>query len=218
MLVSAGLLGMFAVFGTGLVAFTYTKTAPAIAKAERLNLLQKLHSVVEKDEYDNDLFTDFYLAESREWLGGKSPLPIFRARKQGHNVAAILNVIAPDGYNGDIKLLIGLYTDGRISGVRVINHRETPGLGDAIEERRSDWILAFNGLKQDSLPEKKWKVRRDGGQFDQFTGATITPRAVVKAVHKALQYFKDNKDQIFKQPSLIAPTATSQTQKQDDNT
>ena len=207
MTISASLLGLFAVTGSGLVAFTYKKTAPAIAAAERNNLLKKLHSVVAKDQHDNDLFNDFILVTS-ELLGTDTAMPIFRARKGNTNVAAIINANAPDGYNGDIRILIGIYANGNIAGVRVLSHRETPGLGDAIEERRSNWVYGFDGLSLSNPSKTKWKVRRDGGHFDQFTGATITPRAVVKAVHKALQYFEGNKDQIFDQASLMPESQT----------
>ncbi|WP_455207975.1 electron transport complex subunit RsxG [Kaarinaea lacus] len=203
MLTTAILLAGFAITGTGLVAFAYEKTKGRIAQAEREALLRSLHSVVKPEEHNNELFNDQIMVTSEQYLGSKHPLPVFRARNNGQAYAVIITAIAPDGYNGDIKLLIGIKYDGTISGVRVIDHRETPGLGDAIETRRSDWILSFNGRSINNPEPKRWKVKRDGGYFDQFTGATITPRAIVKAVAKALQYYELNKDSLFTTPSEL---------------
>jgi len=197
MVTTAFILAGFAIAGTGLVAFTYKATQGKIAEAERDALLRSLHSVVKPEEHDNELFSDLKLVTSPRLLGSKKPMPVFRARKNGDPVAVILTAIAPDGYNGDIKLLIGVYYDGTLSGVRVLTHRETPGLGDAMETRRSDWILGFNDLSIDKPDIKQWKVKRDGGYFDQFTGATITPRAIVKAVHNALEYYGQHKQELF---------------------
>lgn len=102
--------------------------------------------------------------------------------------AVVLPVVTRRGYNGEIHLLVGIDGEQRITGVRVTQHHETPGLGDDIERRRSDWITGFDGLSLDALPPDGWAVTQDGGHFDAFTGATITPRAVVGAVHDALQY------------------------------
>ena len=210
MLTTATLLAAFAVTGTGLVAFAYEKTKDRIAEAERTALLRNLHSVVKPELHNNELFNDMITVTSQQYLSSKQPLPVFRARNNGQPYAVIITAVAPDGYNGDIKLLIGVKYDGTITGVRVIDHRETPGLGDAIETRRGDWILSFDGLSIDNPEKKNWKVKRDGGYFDQFTGATITPRAVVKAVAKALQYFELNKDSLFSTPSEIVANQTSQ--------
>jgi electron transport complex protein RnfG len=122
---------------------------------------------------------------------------VYRARKYGWPVAVVLAPVAPDGYNGTIRLLVAIKMDGTLAGVRVIQHRETPGLGDAIEAERSDWILGFDGKSLNDPVQEKWKVKRDGGDFDQFTGATITPRAVVKAVNKALLYFRLHGHSLF---------------------
>ncbi|MCW8831088.1 MAG: electron transport complex subunit RsxG, partial [Gammaproteobacteria bacterium] len=146
----------------------------------------------------NDLLTDTIELAADPDLGTTEPSTAYRARKQDNNVAVVFSAIAPNGYNGSIHLLVGVYSDGALAGVRVVKHRETPGLGDGIEAKRSDWILGFNGKSLNNLSEKQWKVKRDGGEFDQFTGATITPRAVVKAVHAALLYFKANNKILFK--------------------
>ena len=121
----------------------------------------------------------------------------YRALKDGKPSAVVLEAIAPDGYAGKIKLLIAIRANGEISGVRVVSHKETPGLGDYIEIAKSKWIKGFDGTSLEKYPSKDWKVKKDGGQFDSVAGATITPRAVVKAVHKALGYFSANHERIF---------------------
>ena len=126
---------------------------------------------------------------------------VYRARSEGRPVAAAMKLRANDGYNGRIDLLIGVYANGEVSGVRVLSHRETPGLGDGIDIARSDWILDFNGKSLRSPEPAGWTVERDGGVFDQFTGATITPRAVVHAVRRALEYFEENRETLFSAPA-----------------
>ena len=196
---SAALLFLFAVVGVGLVAYTYDHTAERIHDNERKALLRSINELLPADEYDNDIFHDIMTVPGNDLLGTDEPVTIYRARKQGWPVAAVLSVTAPDGYNGTIKLLVAIKLDGTLAGVRVVSHRETPGLGDGIEIERSDWILGFNNRSLNNPPGKKWKVKRDGGEFDQFTGATITPRAVVKAVHKALLYFQTRHQRLFTQ-------------------
>ena len=195
--ISAGFLLVFAVIGSGLVAFTFDSTEERIAENQRRALLKSLNQLVPSDRYDNDIFSDTLLVHDPELLGTEEPVTVYRARKDGWPVAAVLAPVAPDGYNGNIRLLVAINLDGTLAGVRVIQHRETPGLGDGIETDRSDWILGFNGKSLSNPAKKGWRVKRDGGQFDQFTGATITPRAVVKAVHKALLYFKLRRQRLF---------------------
>jgi electron transport complex protein RnfG len=149
--------------------------------------------------YNNPILEDTIQIADPILLGTKDPMPAYRARRNGQPVAVILTPLAPDGYNGAIKLLVGIRYDGNLTGVRVISHKETPGLGDGIEEGKSDWILDFRDRSLDNPVESKWKVRRDGGVFDQFTGATITPRAIVKAVRNSLEYFKHHRDALFAQ-------------------
>jgi electron transport complex protein RnfG len=204
MIRTALLLTVFALVCTVLVAYTYKSTRVKIAEQEREALMRSLHSVINPEIYDNNLFTDIVNVNSDTLLGTDKAVPVFRARMQSKPVGAILTPVAPNGYNGEIKLIIGILYDGTLSGVRVLSHRETPGLGDAIEERRSDWILGFNGKSLTNPGKKGWKVKRDGGQFDQITGATITPRAIVKAVYNALEFFQQNKDKIFAEQSLVS--------------
>lgn len=205
---SAVLLGLFALVGTGLVAMVFTTTKDPIAEAERAYMLRSLNSVIKKELYDNDIFTDYIEVTSADYLGTDKPVPVFRARKNNQPVAVAITPVARQGYVGPIKLLVGIDINGTIIGVRVLQHRETPGLGDAIEEKRSNWIFGFDNRSLDNPESKNWRVRRDGGVFDQFTGATVTPRAVVRAVHDALKYFKKNQETLFTQKSLSTNNQT----------
>lgn len=207
-LITAAILLLFAVLGTGLVAFTYDNTHEIIEANARAALLENLHALVPPERHDNDLVKDTLQVREPIQLGTDEPVTVYRARKAGQPVAAILTPVAPDGYNGDIKLLVAINADGRLAGVRVTAHRETPGLGDGIEASRSDWVLKFTGRSLTDPDEKRWAVKKDGGAFDQFTGATITPRAVVKAVKKALIYFQQNRQTLFaaaQAPTVEAP-------------
>jgi electron transport complex protein RnfG len=197
MLQMALLLGAFTVIGAGMVALTHDATAERIAIEERTTLLRTLNSLVPSTLHDNDISADIITVASKEFLGTDEPVTVYRARLNDTPVAAIMSPIAPDGYSGAIKLLVAIRYDGTLSGVRVIAHHETPGLGDAIEIERSGWITAFDGKSLSNPDTAGWRVKKDGGAYDQFTGATITPRAVVKAVHKCLQYFSANREALF---------------------
>jgi electron transport complex protein RnfG len=205
--ISAAFLFVFAVVGSALVAFTHQNTAERIAENQRRALLKSLNELVPKDRYDNDIYTDILYVHNSELLGTDEAVPVYRARKNGWPVAAVLAPVAPDGYNGNIRLLVAIKLDGTLAGVRVLAHRETPGLGDNIEVDRSDWIRGFAGKSLNNPKQDAWKVRRDGGVFDQFTGATITPRAVVKAVKNTLLYYRAHKDELFgKHPHEVRPS------------
>ncbi|MDG4595845.1 MAG: electron transport complex subunit RsxG [Candidatus Contendobacter sp.] len=195
--VAALILTGFAVVGTGLVAVTYTATRDIIAETQRKALEANLNQLVPTDRYDNRVAEDFIEVTAPEWLGTDQPVTVYRARKDGQPVALFATPYAPDGYSGPIQLLIGVYADGTLAGARVLAHKETPGLGDGIEERRSPWILAFAGKSLNNPEPERWKVKKDGGAFDQFTGATITPRAVVKATRQFLEYVQTHQAQLF---------------------
>lgn len=196
MATTAVVLGLFAVAGTGLVAVTHGLTEGPIAEAERRSRLETLHALIPPSAHDNALDQD--MIEVRDpRLGTSEPVTVYRARKGGQPVAVLINSIAPDGYSGEIKLLVAVGYDGTLVGVRVVSHRETPGLGDDIEEARSDWIHSFDGRALGNPPPDDWAVKKDDGIFDQFTGATITPRAVVKAVRNTLEFYADNRDRLF---------------------
>jgi len=196
-LISGFLLWLFAVIGVGLVASTFVATEDRIAENERQALLKALQELLPPDRFDNDIADDRILLPHPYKLGSSEPVTAWRARKNGDPVAVIFKTIAPEGYNGAIHLLVGIYVDGSLAGVRVIKHNETPGLGDGIEIRKSDWIRQFDGKSLSHPPAEQWKVRRDGGAFDQMTGATITPRAIVKAVRNALAYYDEHKEELF---------------------
>lgn len=207
MTISAVLLGLFAVVGTGLVALTYDQTHERIAANEREALLRSLHALVPPDTHDNDLSADTLEVVSESDFDTDEPITIYRARRGQHPVAAVFTTIAPDGYSGSIKLLVAVRADATLTGVRVVSHRETPGLGDRIDERRSDWIHVFDNRSLHDPVAKEWRVKRDGGAFDQLTGATITPRAVVKAVYRTLLYYREHTEEIFAQAAQSEPSA-----------
>jgi H+/Na+-translocating ferredoxin:NAD+ oxidoreductase subunit G len=200
-LVSGLILSLFAIIGTALVGITYESTADKIADNERRALLRKLNQILPSDLYDNDLLNSYFNIEAEQRLGQSKPSTIYVAKQQEQLSAMIFSVIAPKGYSGEIKMLVGINMDGSLAGVRVVSHKETPGLGDAVEIERNNWVLGFNGKSLKDPNERDWKVKRDGGVFDQFTGATITPRAVVQAVHLCLVYFDRRKKDLIKQYS-----------------
>lgn len=196
-LLSGLFLCLFAVVGTSFVAVTEYNTRQAIAENERRVLLRNLHALLPADRLDNDIVSDTLLIPAATLLGTENESLVYRARLRGNPVAAVFNSIAPNGYSGKIHLLIGVYIDGSIAGVRALKHAETPGLGDALEIQKSRWILDFDGKSLDNPAATKWLVKRDGGVFDQFTGATISPRAVILAVKNTLLYYRQNADSIF---------------------
>jgi len=201
-LISGVFLWLFAVAGTALVALTEYSTSTAIAENERQLLLRNLYALLPRDRLDNDIAADTLEIPASPLLGTDSVTPAWRARRNGEPVAVVFNSIAPNRYSGRIHLLIGIYIDGSLAGVRVVKHSETPGLGDAVEVRKSPWIKSFSGKSLHNPNTVGWAVKRDGGDFDQFTGATITPRAVVQAVHNSLLYYQANADMIFAQGTV----------------
>lgn len=195
--ITGWLLALTALVGTGMMAIVNWHSGPYIKNNERETLLRSLNSVLPANIYNNDILNDTIKLVDKQYLGSDEPAVIYRARKADKPTAAALKVVAPNGYSGNIVLLVGVNYAGKITGVRVVKHKETPGLGDGIEIQRSNWIDSFTGKSLSNPGRSQWKVKRDGGSFDQFTGATITPRAVVGAVHKALTFFNNNRDKIF---------------------
>jgi electron transport complex protein RnfG len=195
-LISGVLLGLFGVLGAALVGLSHEGTAERIARNEREALLQQLRVLVPAQQVDNDMLNDVIEVAAPAALGAASTR-VYRARNQGEPVAAVLSPVVAQGYNGPIQLIVAVRFDGTLGGVRVLTHRETPGLGDKIDVERSDWILQFAGMSLGEPPADRWKVRRDGGTFDQFTGATITPRALVRQIKTSLEYFSQHKHELF---------------------
>jgi electron transport complex protein RnfG len=197
----AGLtLAIAASIVVGIVALVHEVAEPRIEAVARARRVAQLASVLGQVRYDNDLLGDVVMVRDPQLLGTDEALPVHRARLAGRPVAALIETVAP-GYAGEIRLLVAVATNGRLLGVRVLSQQETPGLGDAIDERKSDWIRGFTGHSLTDPAPGRWKVHKDGGDFDQFTGATITPRAVVGAIRDALVYFEAHRDEIFSVPS-----------------
>lgn len=167
-------------------------------------LIQKMDALVPPSSHDNDLLTDAIQVVAPDFFGTANA-SIYRARLAGQPHAAIIRMIAPDGYRGPIELLVAIRHDATLIGVQVIRHHETPGLGDAFETSRPDWLLRFQGASLSDPPQQRWRVRKDGGDFDEFTGATITPRAIVKATRLALEYYGANRERIFAQAAQKIP-------------
>jgi len=197
------LLGIIALLGTALLAGVNDLTHDRIVEQEKRRMLQQLNEIVPVASYNNDLLADVIRIEDPDFFRHPAPVTIYRARMNGQSASVMMIVTAPDGYNGDIRLLVGINATGTILGVRVISHRETPGLGDPIEAEKSDWIHGFTQKSLQAPEPGSWAVKKDGGEFDQFTGATISPRAVVRAVKTTLLYFKANKQALF-EPLPIA--------------
>ena len=202
------ILGGFALVTAAILAFTFQATAEKIAEQEKRAAEKALLQIVPRERHDNDMLSDTltFSAEQSAVLGAKGPVDVHLAKLDGELVAAIIPAIAPDGYSGEIKLIVGVNADGSVAGVRVLAHKETPGLGDKLDLNKSDWVLSFNGKSLLNPTANKWKVKKDGGEFDQFTGATITPRAVVKRVQHVLEFFEANKAALT-QNTPAAPAA-----------
>ncbi|MFA6920522.1 MAG: RnfABCDGE type electron transport complex subunit G [Gallionella sp.] len=231
-------LTVFALIGTAILAFTYSQTFDRIAKSVEDEKFRLISQIVPQALFDNDIIKDTLQIEPDALLGNDGVTTAYRARLQNKPSVLVMEAVAPDGYSGKIFMLIAVKDNGTLAGVRVVAHKETPGLGDYIEIGRSDWIKGFDGtslaksdghevvtvpdggtgharLPLSNLPpaqageganaslrdfhfkDADWKVKKDGGQFDYMAGATITPRAVVKAVHKALQYYDQHHDALF---------------------
>ena len=194
-------LGLVALLGTALLTGVARWTQPRIIEQERRAALARLEALIPSSGYDNSPHDDQYSFNATDGLFAGQSISVYRARMGRQPAAVVLRLAAPDGYNGDIHLLVGIDFEGTVTGVRVTSHRETPGLGDDIETARSDWILGFAGRSLANPPPESWAVRKDGGVFDQFTGATITPRAVVNAVREAQELFALRRDEWFEHAS-----------------
>ena len=194
---SGAILAVLAAICTALVAITHSTTAPRIAANAQAYLEQSLQPVLEGLEYDGKLSESTVIIEPPHELPGDNPVMVYRVYADGAPVAALFIVTAKDGFSGPIKLLVGIAADGEISGVRVLEHRETPGLGDLIESSKSDWIEQFRKRSLTDPDTELWSIKRDGGVYDQLTGASITPRSVIKAIKATLLYFEANRDKVF---------------------
>lgn len=198
---TASSLLVFSMVGAAMLSSTFQLTRPAIEQSERAAKLKLITETLPAGSFDNDLVQDSRPLPADPLLGLKRPGEAYVATRHGSPVAVVLEAIAPDGYSGEIRFLVGVLADGSVSGVRVTSHRETPGLGDYIEVGKSPWIHEFDGKSLGNPHPVDWKVRKDGGRFDYMAGATITPRAMVKAVRKALEYFQGHRDALLAVPA-----------------
>jgi electron transport complex protein RnfG len=192
-------LALFALVTSLILATTNELTYERIEQSEREAAQRALLEIIPLERHDNDMLMDVQPVPEQYWatLGLKKGGSIHIARDQGQPVAAIIPAVTPDGYSGAISMIIGINFNGSIAGVRVVEHRETPGLGDKVDLKKSDWILSFNGKSLVNPQADGWKVKKEGGEYDAFTGATITPRAVINHVLKTLQYFEDDRERLL---------------------
>ncbi|MBE8168071.1 MAG: electron transport complex subunit RsxG [Shewanella sp.] len=200
------ILALFAMVCTGVVAFVDKLTAERIAEQKKAQRLKVLQQIIPQSLHDNVLTEHCTLVYEPNVLGSDEALPAFIATTHDKPTAIALEVIAPDGYNGAIKLTMAVNNQNELLGVRTLTHNETPGLGDKIMLSKSDWVNFFTDKPIIDTNKKDWKVKKDGGVIDQFSGATITPRAYAKAVSKASLYLRDNFDKISRQTRTCEDT------------
>jgi electron transport complex protein RnfG len=193
------LLALFALITALILASTDRVTEDRIAESERLAAQKALFEIVPLARHDNDILVDLQPIPEQYWLalGLDNGGDVHIARLDDQPVAVIVPSITTDGYSGDIAMIVGINFDGTVAGVRVVDHKETPGLGDKVELRKSDWILSFNGKSLNNPEISKWNVKKDRGDFDQFTGATITPKAVIHQIAKTLEYFEKDRERLL---------------------
>lgn len=184
---------LFGLIFSAFLGYFFETTSPIIQKSEAEAKRKLLLELVSNEVYDNDIEKDFIEIESNILLKNKKPTQLYLVKNNNMNKAVILEVRAPDGYSGDIFLLVAINKNAEIINTRVIKHQETPGLGDYIDKEKTNWIDIFQSKSFKTTHEKKWAVKKDQGEFDYMTGATITPRAVIKALYNALKYFEENK-------------------------
>ena len=194
---TAAIMLAFAFIGTLLLASVFDVTRAPIEASEKAARLSLFKEILPAENYDNDLLASQVTIAPNALLGNRLPSIANVAKQQRQTAGVIIEAIAHDGYSGDIKLLIAIRADGSISGVRVLAHKETPGLGDYIDIAHGNWIKLFDNESLEKTAAEQWQVKKDGGQYDYMVGATITPRAVVKAVKQALQFYQQNKQTLF---------------------
>ncbi len=192
-----GILAGFALIASMLLGVTNCSTESTIQQRLDEDLKKSLEEVVPAALYDNDMLKDTLTIPSADYNIGANETTVYIARKAGQVSAVCFKFTAPDGYSGAINMIMGIDRNANILGVRVLSHKETPGLGDKIEVAKSDWILNFVGRSLENLSKQQWAVKKDGGEFDQFAGATITPRKSVQAIYRGLQLFKAHQDQLI---------------------
>lgn len=201
---TAAILFVFVIVFTGLLSGAYLWTKPAIEASAAEEKMKLADELLPRSEYDNVLLEDKLSLPPTPELGLKEASTLYRARRSGQPSALLFEAAAPDGYAGKIRLIIAVRADGRVAGVRVTQHKETPGLGDYVEPKKDKnktrpWITQFNDLAIGQTVDAAWKLKKDGGTLDYHAGATVTPRAVAKAVHRAVQWASEHRDELFAQ-------------------
>ena len=191
------LLAGFALLASALLGLADYNTRDVIKLRLEEDLRASLAEVIPDSFYDNNLLEDTVYIASKEDKLGTDQMMVYLGRKNGKVNAVSFRLVASGGYSGPINLIMGVDKDGKVLGVRIIAHAETPGLGDKIEVSKSSWILNFEGRSLQNLTIEQWAVKKDGGVFDQFSGATITPRAVVKAVYQGLKFFENHRAELL---------------------
>ncbi len=195
-----GVLALVIAVAIAVVALVAILTRDRIAANERAWFVERLEALTPASLRDNDLYTDRIVVTAPEMLGTSAPITVYRARRAGNPTAAILTAVAPDGYGGPIDLLIGVNYDGTLLGVDILRHSETQGIGDGFAPHRSNWLETLIDKSLGNPPAVRWTIRKDGGEFDQFTGASITPRAILKAVRRTLEYYSSHRERLFDAP------------------
>jgi electron transport complex protein RnfG len=202
---AALLLAASGLVAFGLVALVHEGTRERIAETAHRQALARFDEVLAGHAYDNDMLADSIKLQDPASAGDAATVIAHRARRNGAVVSVVMEIVAPDGYSGAIRLLVAIEPGGTVLAARVLQHKETPGLGDFIETRKSDWIARFSGKSLRAPAPAAWHVRKDGGEFDQYTGATVTSRAIVGAVARSLALFERHRDAVLAAPARIAP-------------
>ena len=204
---TAAAIAIAAVVAVAVVALAYRIAAPRIEAHRHAEAIALLTEVLGGLPFDNDPLTDMIAVRDPALLGTDRPLPVHRVRLAGQPVAALIETVAPRGYGGTIRLLVAVTPDGKVIGVRVLEHHETPGVGDRIESGRSGWLKQFIDRSLGGPPDSRWALRRDGGDYDQLSGATVTSRAVTTAIRDGLAWYSQNRAQVFDAPAAPAAFA-----------
>ncbi len=199
---TALILFIFVIIFTGLLSAAYLWTKPAIEASAVEEKMKLINEILPGSEYDNALLTDTMPLPATKALNLDEPSTVYRARKNGQPAALVFEAVAPDGYAGKIRLILAVRANGQVAGVRVTQHKETPGLGDYVDPKKDKnkskpWIMQFVGMSFAEVTAKDWKVKKDGGRIDYNAGATVTPRAVAKAVFKAVEWAAANRESLF---------------------
>lgn len=176
------------------LSITFEKSNPIIEQNKIEFKTKLLNEVLDGLDYDNDLIGTYIRIKPNELLKNKTEKYAYLAKKNNILQAVLIESIAPDGYSGEINILTAIRSDGEIIGTRIIDHKETPGLGDYIDQKKSSWISNFNGMSLSNRTDPDWRVKKDQGTFDYKAGATITPRAVIKSVKNTLLFYKKNRE------------------------